>query len=185
MSRGTNPQPLGFIRNMLDVKVLILYVMTLVQSPVTVQQIFELCYQDDTVSYFDVCEAVPQMVESGHLAETSPDHFVITDAGRKISDVMADTVSFPVAHRAKTAVERFNKNQRRSARIRSDMQAKENGEAVVTMEFSDTNGVLMHLELTAPSIPQGHRLENTFKERAESIYQTIIAEFLKDQEEKF
>ena len=82
-------------------------------------------------------------------------------------------------------MERFNKNQRRSARIRSEMQAKDNGEAVVTMEFSDTNGVLMHLELTAPSIPQGHRLENTFKERAESIYQTIIAEFLKDQEEKF
>ena len=185
MSRGTNMPPLGFIRNMLDVKVLILYVMTRVQSPITVQQLFELCYQDDTVSYFDVCEAVPQMVESGHLAETSPDHFVITDAGRKISDVMADTVSFPVAQRAKAAVERFNKDQRRNARIKTDMQPKENGESVVTMEFSDATGILMHLELTAPSIPQGHRLEKTFRDRAESIYQSIISEFLKDQEEKF
>ena len=175
---------LGFIRNMLDVKVLILYVMTRVQTPITVQQLFELCYQDDTVSYFDVCEAVPQMVESGHLSEATTDRFVITEAGRKISDVMATTIAFPVAQRVKTAVDRFNKNQRRSARIRTDMQTKDNGEAIVTMEFSDTNGVLMHLELTAPSVPQGHRIEKTFRDRAENIYQSIIAEFLKKPEDK-
>lgn len=175
---------LGFIRNMLDVKVLILYVMTRVQTPITAQQIFELCYQDDTVSYFDVCEAVPQMVQSGHLAEVSPDHFVITEAGHKISDVMSGTIAFPVAQRAKAAVEKFNKDVRRSARIRTEMQPKESGESVVTMEFSDTSGVLMRLELTAPSIPQGHRIEKTFRERAESIYQSIITEFLKKPDEK-
>ena len=178
-------QQLGFIQNMLDVKVLILYVMTRVQTPITVQQLFELCYQDDTVSYFDVCEAVPQMVDSGHLAEASPDRYVITEAGCKISDVMAGTIAFPVAQRAKNAVERFNKDQRRSSHIRTDMKPKESGEAVVTMEFSDPTGVLMHLELTAPSIPQGHRLEKTFRERAESIYKNIISEFLKDQDDRF
>ena len=177
-------QQLGFIRNMLDVKVLILFVMSRVQTPITVQQLFELCYQDDTVSYFDVCEAVPQMVESGHLAESSPDRFVITEAGRKISDVMTGTIAFPVTERAKNAVERFNKNQRRSAHIKTQLQPKDSGEAVVTMEFSDTTGLLMHLELTAPSVPQGRRLEKTFKERAESIYGSILAEFLKDQEDK-
>jgi len=60
-----------------------------------------------------------------------------------------------------------------------------NGHVVVTMEFSDPTGVLMHLELTAPSIPQGHRLEKTFRERAESIYKNIISEFLKDQDDRF
>ena len=82
-------------------------------------------------------------------------------------------------------MERFNKDQRRSAHIRTDMQSKDNGEAVVTMEFSDPTGVLMHLELTAPSIPQGHRFEKTFRDRAENIYKSIISEFLKDQEDKF
>ena len=44
----------GFIHNMMDVKVLILYVTARVDCPVTAQTIYELCYQDDCLSYFDV-----------------------------------------------------------------------------------------------------------------------------------
>ena len=62
-----NMQRLGFIHDMLDVKVLILFVMARVSYPVTVQQMYELCYQDDCLSYFDICTAVPEMVKSGHL----------------------------------------------------------------------------------------------------------------------
>ena len=58
----------GFIRDMLDVKVLILFVAAKAKYPLTLQKIYELCYQDDRLSYFDVSIAVPQMVESGHLA---------------------------------------------------------------------------------------------------------------------
>ncbi|MGN1028087.1 MAG: DUF4364 family protein, partial [Faecousia sp.] len=47
-------QRLGFIHDMLDVKVLILFVMSRVAYPVNTQQIYELCYQDDCLSYFDV-----------------------------------------------------------------------------------------------------------------------------------
>lgn len=55
----------GFIRDMLDVKVLILFVAATAKYPLTLQKIYELCYQDDRLSYFDVSIAVPQMVESG------------------------------------------------------------------------------------------------------------------------
>ena len=57
----------GFIHNTMDVKVLILYTMARIECPADVQQIYELCYQDDCLSYFDLREALPQMVESGHL----------------------------------------------------------------------------------------------------------------------
>ena len=59
----------GFIHDILDVKILILYVMSLVEEPISAQTIYELCYQDDCLSYFDVQEAIPQMVRSGHLVE--------------------------------------------------------------------------------------------------------------------
>ena len=63
-------QRLGFIHDMLDVKVLILFVMSRASYPATSQQIYELCYQDDCLSYFDVCTALPEMVSSGHLEQT-------------------------------------------------------------------------------------------------------------------
>ena len=48
----------GFVHDMLDVKVLILYIMARVAYPVDLQKIYELSYQDDGLSYFDVAEAV-------------------------------------------------------------------------------------------------------------------------------
>ena len=68
-------QRLGFIHDMLDVKVLILFVMARVSYPVNIQQIYELSYQDDCLSYFDVCTAVPEMVKSGHLKELEEGQF--------------------------------------------------------------------------------------------------------------
>ena len=41
----------GFIQDMLDVKVLILFVMAKLSYPVSLQKIYELCYQDDKLSY--------------------------------------------------------------------------------------------------------------------------------------
>ena len=69
----------GFIQDMLDVKVLILFVMAKLSYPVPLQTIYELCYQDDKLSYFDVSVAVPQMVQSGHLQQLPDDTYVITD----------------------------------------------------------------------------------------------------------
>ena len=78
----------GFIHDMLDVKILILYVMDRVMYPVDAQKIYELCYQDDCLSYFDVSVAVPQMVESGHLEKTGEDEYVITEDEREIEQVV-------------------------------------------------------------------------------------------------
>ena len=78
-------QRLGFIHDMMDVKVLILFVMGRVKYPIDREQLYELCFQDDSLSYFDVCTAIPQMLESGHLeykAEDGKEMYVITEKGR-------------------------------------------------------------------------------------------------------
>ena len=85
----------GFINDMLDVKLLILYVTDRLLYPVEVQTLYELCLQDDKLSYFDVVEAVPQMVESGHLAETEGG-FVITEKGRQAAGTTKDSPVSPV-----------------------------------------------------------------------------------------
>ena len=76
-------QRLGFIHDMMDVKVLILFVMSRVGYPVNVQQIYELCFQDDCLSYFDICTALPEMVESNHLKNAENDCYEITEKGRE------------------------------------------------------------------------------------------------------
>ena len=112
-------QRLGFIHDMLDVKVLILFVMSRASYPASSQQIYELCYQDDCVSYFDVCTAIPQMVQSGHLVEKEPDLYEITEKGKADGALTQDSIAYTVRCRAENAVNRFNRQLRRSSFVKT------------------------------------------------------------------
>ena len=85
---------------MMDVKVLILFVMARVNYPVNMQQIYELCYQDDCLSYFDVCTAIPEMVKSGHLKQVENDCYEITDKGKADGSLTEDSIAYTVKCRA-------------------------------------------------------------------------------------
>ncbi|MGM9627679.1 MAG: DUF4364 family protein [Faecousia sp.] len=168
---------------MLDVKVLILFVMARVSYPVNTQQIYELCYQDDCLSYFDVCTAIPEMVKSGHLKALEEECFEITDKGRADGSLTEDSIAFTVKQRAENAVARFNRQIRRSSFVKTQILPRENGDYSVIMALDDEMGNLMTLELLAPNQRQAVRLGKLFEKKAEAVYNLTMAELLDDEEE--
>ena len=176
-------QRLGFIHDMLDVKVLILFVMARVNYPVDIQQIYELSYQDDCLSYFDVCTAVPEMVKSGHLKETEDSSFVITEKGKADGALTEDSIAFTVKQRAENAVSRFNRQIRRSSFVKTQIIPRESGDCSVIMSLDDEVGNLMTLELMAPNQRQAVRLCRLFEKKAETVYNLTMTELLDEEEE--
>ena len=174
---------LGFIHDMLDVKVLILYVMARVSYPVNTQQIYELCYQDDCLSYFDVCTAIPEMVNSGHLKEADSECYVITEKGKADGSLTADSIAFTVKQKAENAVARFNRQIRRSSYVKTQIITRESGDFSVIMALDDEMGNLMTLELVAPDQRQAVRLGRLFEKKAEAVYNLTMAELLDEEEE--
>lgn len=171
----------GFIHDMLDVKVLILYVMNRVLYPVDMQKIYELCLQDECLSYFDVVQALPQMVESGHL-EQNDGLYVITDKGKETAAITEDSIAYPVLQRAGKAVERFNREVKRDNFIRTETLAQPSGDYLVAMHLDDELGNLMTLELTAPTSGQARKLAKAFHEKADNIYRFVLDELTMNPE---
>ena len=176
-------QRLGFIHDMLDVKILILFVMARVSYPVTNGEIYELCYQDDCLSYFDVCTAIPEMVKSGHLKELEDGKFVITDKGKADGNLTEDSIAFTVKQRAENAVAKYNRQIRRSSFVKTQVIPRESGDFSVIMSLDDEMGNLMTLELAAPDQRQAVRLGRLFEQKAEMVYNLTMAELLDDEEE--
>ena len=176
-------QRLGFIHDMMDVKVLILFVMARVSYPVDIQQIYELSYQDDCLSYFDVCTAVPEMVKSGHLKEVEETNYVITEKGKADGALTEDSIAFTVKQRAENAVSRFNRQIRRSSFVKTQVIPRESGDFSVLMSLDDEMGNLMTLELMAPNQRQAVRLCRLFEKKAEAVYNLTMTELLDDEEE--
>ena len=174
---------LGFIHDMLDVKVLVLFVMARVSYPVNMQEIYELCYQDECLSYFDVCTAVPEMVKSGHLKELENDCYAITEKGKADGSLTEDPIAFTVKQKAENAVDRFNRQIRRSSFVRTQIIPRENGDFSVIMSLDDEVGNLMTLELVAPDQRQAVRLGKLFEKKAENVYNLTMLELLDEEEE--
>ena len=173
---------LGFIHDMMDVKVLILFVMARVGYPVGMQEIYELCYQDDCVSYFDVCTAIPEMVDTGHLQETEPMKYEITEKGRDAGAITEDSIAYTVKQRAENAVAKYNRQIRRSSFIRTQTIPRETGDYSVVMSLDDEQGNLMTLELMAPDQRQAVRLGKLFERKAENVYNLVMAELLDEED---
>ena len=177
-------QRLGFIHDMMDVKVLILYVTARSNYPMTSQEIYEVCYQDDCLSYFDVCTAIPEMVVSGHLQEQEEGRYVITAKGRSDGELTADSIAFTVKQRAENAVAKFNRQLRRSSYVKTQIIPRESGDFSVVMSLDDEMGNLMTLELFAPDQRQAVRLGNLFEQKAELVYNLTMTALLDDEEDE-
>ena len=174
-------QRLGFIHDMMDVKVLILFVTARSSYPMTTQEIYELCYQDDCLSYFDICTAIPEMVATGHLKLLEEDKYEITEKGKEAGSLTEDSIAYSVKQRAENAVARFNRQLRRSSFIKTQIIPREGGEYSVLMALDDEVSNLMTLELAAPNMRQAVRLGKLFEKKAEQIYNLTMAELLEGE----
>ena len=176
-------QRLGFIHDMLDVKVLILFVTARANYPMSVQEIYETCYVDDCLSYFDVCTAIPEMVNSGHLRESEEGKFVITEKGREDGETTADSIAFTVRQKAENLINRYNRQIKRSSYVKTQIIPREGGEYSVIMTLDDEVSNLMTLELVAPDQRQAVRLARLFEKKAENVYNLTMTVLLDAEDE--
>ena len=176
-------QRFGFIHDMIDVKVLILFVTARANYPMSVQEIYETCYVDDCLSYFDVCTAIPEMANTGHLKEVEEGKYVITDRGREDGGLTADSIAFTVRQKAENLINRFNRQLRRSSFVKTQIIPREKDEYSVLMTLDDEVSNLMTLELVAPDQRQAVRLAKLFEKKAENVYNLVMAELLDAEHE--
>lgn len=175
-------QRLGFIHDMLDVKVLILFVASRSVYPMTMQEIYELCFQDECLSYFDVCTAIPEMVKTGHLQQVGADKYVVTEKGREQGEVTADSIAYTVKMKAMAAVDEFNSRTRKSNCVCTRIATAENGEMSVIMSLDNDSGNMMKLEIAVPNQKHAEKLSCLMEEKGEALYHMIINELLTAEE---
>ena len=149
----------------------------------TMQEIYEVSYQDDCLSYFDVCTAIPEMVQSGHLKQLEDERYEITEKGRQDGGITEDSVAFTVRQRAENAVARFNRQVRRTSHVKTRIIPRDSGECTVVMSLDDDTSNLMTIELVAPNQRQAVRLCKSFETKAEIIYNMTMSELLEEEED--
>lgn len=166
---------MGFIRESLELKCLILYVAARVSEPLSLTELQSLTMIDDGIDYFSFAQCLSELVQTEHLSVNADEQYLITAKGVKNSLITADSLPASVRNKARSVVENFNRELLRRAQVAARVERRDNDTFTVVLHLSDDVDDLMDLRLLAASEEQAKALAEEFRQNPEEIYQKVIA----------
>lgn len=163
----------GFIHGELDIKILILFVLRRLPSPVDAQTLEELCACDTGIGYFDYAECLAHLVETGHVDEVSAGNYLITEKGARNGETTESGLPYSVRMKAESLIAPVAEAMRRDRMIETAHETSDVG-CTVSLSLSDGKGEILAMRILAADEEQAESVEQNFRRDAEGIYGRII-----------
>ena len=163
----------GFIQSELDLKLLVLYIMSRAAAPITFLQLLDVALCDAGVDYFSLTQVVSHLVETGHL-EQEGELYAITEKGRRNSEICESSLPYSVRMHCDDNLVKLNAVLRRAALVQTDLTPNGDGTCQARLYLADDSGPLMELKVLYPSLDQGQDLVRRFQEAPEALYHQIM-----------
>ena len=165
----------GFIRDKLEIKFLILYIAARVIEPVPPEGMQELTMCDEGIDYFAFSECLADLVRTGHLRLTEDGAYAITPKGMKNSEICESGIPYSVRLRTDRNLEAFNRELLRRSQVRGFVRPGEDGTFTVELALNDDRANVMHLSLLVASQEMADDLVRRFKEKPEEVYSAMLS----------
>lgn len=163
----------GFIRDKLDIKILILFILQRLNAPVSFETLSDLTMCDDGISYFDFVECVDELLKTDHIYYDGST-YIITDKGKRNGAVTESGIPYSVRLKAEKNISAVNAEMARSSMINTTREMRRGGGFTVSLSLSDGIDEIISMNLFASSDKQAEEIENGFRKNAEKIYNAVI-----------
>lgn len=173
----------GFIHEKLDIKILILYILNQLPSPVDAQTLSELVFCDDGIGYFDYSDCLAELVETGHIEEKHS-RYRITEKGSRNVEEVGSSLPYSVRTKATRITTPIAEKMRRAAMITAEHTVADTGTCNVKLALSDGIGNILSMELLAANPQQAETMEHYFKHNAEDVYHGLIRMLMEGEASK-
>ena len=162
---------LGFIHEKLDIKILILFILSRLPGEVDPETLGDLCRFDGGIDYFDYSDCLADLVETGHVTRTETG-YSITPKGARNAGTVESSLPYSVRAKALKLLAPVAERLRRAAMISAKHSVSDEG-CVVELAMSDGKGEIIHLRLLCADENQAELMEKNFRRDAEEYYQKI------------
>ncbi len=166
----------GGLRNILEIKILICYILKSVKKPMKRSQICDSLQKTGLVNYFDANSAIDELLETGTIVEevyVGENHLVVTPLGAKSATELEKTLLPGVRDRAVKAA--LNIVARANSERENIVEIKKVEEGVdVTFKILSKDEVLLSLTLNVSDVLQAEQLKEGFLDDPASLYADII-----------
>lgn len=174
MQQGGKPMPKGFLHNKLDVKILILFILARIETPLDVDQIYEVAFQDDSLNYFVLVESIHELKDSGHLDINAQGRYTITEKGRTQGSYVEDSLALPVVEKVSVSIQQKIDQIRRESLLSVQVSQDENGHWIATLNYRDDSKPLMQISLLAPNESHAKAMAENLRKNVADVYKAAI-----------
>ena len=168
----------GFIREVLDIKILILFVLSRLSGEVDAETLADLCRADSGFGYFEYSDCLSDLVDTGHV-ELNENGYLITDKGRKNAEAVSGSLPFSVRSKTLELIKPVEEIIRRRAMIETRC-CNEGDSCRVRFTLSDGAGELLSMSFLCSDEDSAAKAESRFRASAEDYYLKIVKMFCED-----
>lgn len=167
---------IGGLRNMLEIKILICYILSCVDMPITREQVCESLQQTGLVNYFDANTAIDELLENESVKQEFTDGescLVVSVKGKNSAKELESTLLPGVRDRAVQAAIGITKRARSEKENKVHIQKVDNGYDI-TFEIEDKGVRFFSLTLNMPDSMQAEQLKEGFLNNPGALYSNAI-----------
>ena len=168
----------GFVREELDIKILILYILARLPGPVERESLADIVFCDGAVDYFVFSECLSELISTGHIVKENG-KYEITEKGREDGAMIETSLPISVRDNADVGMLPVAERIGREAMIRTE-HVNGNAGCTVKLSLSDGKGSVMSLSALVGDEEQAKIIEKKFRNHAEEYYIRILNLFLEE-----
>lgn len=168
----------GFVREQLDIKILILYILARLPGPVDRSSLSDIVFSDGAIDYFTFSDCLSDLISTGHIVKENH-KYEITELGRQDGEMIENSLPVSVRDNADAAMVSVVERISRDSMIRTSHEMGSEG-CNVELTVSDGKGVIMNLSLLVGDEEQAKTMEKKFRVNAEEYYARILNMLLED-----
>lgn len=162
-----------------EIKILICYLLRNIPQKLTLSQINEALLKRGLVNYFELADAMSELLESGHIVisgTTSKDEerYTLTDLGERTALEFSDSLPLTVREKALSSARNLLARQKNEAENIVTVDRVKDG-YMVNLIISDIGSDLMNLSLFMPTEAEAQAVKRQFIRDPLLVYKGMFA----------
>ena len=160
-------------------KVLICYLLHTTGKRLTASQLFEAIRRWQLFSFFELCDELQALTDSGHLtAEKLPNEewtYAITPLGSKTSAVLESLLPRALKDAAAESALALLAREQKAGEGNAELVRGEDGRLFCRLELKDKAAPLLSCSLLVPDEIQGEQLKSRFLSDPAAFYRAVLS----------
>ena len=173
---GVDP---GGLWNQNDIRILLCYILSSVNAPLSGQDLSEILQRKALANYFEAGDALAALEQRGNVVRNEDGCYRVTEAGREIAETLDATLPLSVRDKALEAAFTLLAQAKAQRENRVELQKIKQGYQV-TCHISGGDMDLMAVTLYVPDRAQAEMVKRSFYKDPAGVYKLVLASLTKD-----